>query len=491
MTEEVNSTTQELEQRRAALERLKARGIDPYPHHFAPTHDAAGAAALADTPSTVTVAGRIGTIRELGRIAFTHLGDDSGTVQLMFRRDLVGDESWTMLRDLHAGDIVGASGETLRSRTGEPSIAVRQLTMLAKALEAPPEKYHGLRDVELRLRQRYLDLLANPSTRKLFRQRSQLVTIMRAYLDQHGFLEVETPILQPLYGGAAAKPFVTYHNELDQNLYLRISDELYLKRLIVGGFSKVYEIGHDFRNEGVSHRHNPEFTMMELYVAYADYTDIMRLTEDLVSTVVRDVTGSEHVEYQRHSLSFAVPWQRVSMREALAEATGIDFTAYRDADSLSTACRQRGLSVKGQTTWGKMIDELVKLYVEPALIQPTFLVDYPWELSPLAKRHRSDPLLVERFEAFAAGFEFANAFTELNDPDDQRKRFLEQQRAATAGDEEAHQLDEDYLSALRYGMPPTGGLGIGIDRLVMLITNQHAIREVILFPHLRKTDQEA
>jgi lysyl-tRNA synthetase class 2 len=313
---------------------------------------------------------------------------------------------------------------------------------------------------------------------------------MRAYLDQHGFLEVETPILQPLYGGAAAKPFVTYHNELEQRLYLRISDELYLKRLIIGGFSKVYEIGHDFRNEGISHRHNPEFTMMELYIAYADYTDIMCLTEDLVSTVVREVTGSESVEYQGNSLIFSVPWRRVSMRDALLEATGIDFTAHRDVEALSIACQQRGISVKEQATWGKMIDELVKLYVEPTLVQPTFLVDYPWELSPLAKRHRRDPLLVERFEAFAAGFEFANAFTELNDPDDQHRRFLEQQQAAAAGDEEAHQLDEDYLLALRYGMPPTGGLGIGVDRLVMLITNQHAIREVILFPQLRKADQE-
>ncbi|MCL4509221.1 MAG: lysine--tRNA ligase [Chloroflexi bacterium] len=480
----------EAAQRRAALGRWRARGVNPYPPTFHPSHTAVEAGAQADSETSVVIAGRLGALREHGRIAFSHLIDDSGSVQLMFRKDVFGEAHWGMLRDLHAGDIVGVAGGTLRSRAGEPSVLVRQLTLLAKALQPPPEKFHGLQDVELRLRKRYLDLMANPAVRELFRQRTLLVTLMRSELDRRGFLEVETPVLQPLYGGAAARPFVTHHNELEQTLYLRISDELYLKRLIIGGFPKVYEIGHDFRNEGVSHRHNPEFTMMELYWAYADYIDIMDLTEEVVCAIVQGVTGSTSVTYQGSKLDFAPPWRRLSMREALLHATGLDFGQLRDEASLAMACRERGLSTQGAKTWGKMIDELVKTYVEPALVQPAFLVDYPWELSPLAKRHRDDPLLVERFEAFAAGFEFANAFSELNDPDDQRLRFLEQERAAKAGDEEAHQLDEDYIEALEHGMPPTGGLGIGIDRLTMLITDRHSIREVILFPHLRRLEQE-
>jgi lysyl-tRNA synthetase class 2 len=430
----------------------------------------------------------MGVLRDMGRIAFVHISDDSGRVQLLLRRQALGEVGWQLLHDLHAGDIVGAEGETLRSRPGEPSIGVETLTLLAKALQSPPEKFHGLKDVELRQRQRYLDLMSNERSREVFRTRSRVVSCLRRSLDARGFLEVETPVLQPLYGGATAQPFQTYHNELQQQLYLRISDELYLKRLIVGGFDKVYEIGHDFRNESISFKHNPEFTMLEAYQAYADYFDMMDLYEALVVAVVQEATAGTALRYQGQEIDFAPPWRRLTMRQALLDTTGLDFNGYRDAGALAAACRERGLRCGEGGSWGKLIDELVKNYVEPTLIRPTFLLDYPWELSPLAKRHRDDSQLVERFEPFVAGFELGNAFSELNDPDDQRERFLDQQRAAAQGDVDAHQLDEDYLLALQHGMPPTGGIGLGVDRLVMLLTDNHSIREVILFPHHRRAE---
>ncbi|HEV7214898.1 MAG TPA: lysine--tRNA ligase [Chloroflexota bacterium] len=487
MTEHA-SESDEAVQRRAALDRLRARGINPFPTTFARSHTCADAAALADTPTRVTVAGRMGVLRDMGRIAFVHISDDSGRVQLLLRRQALGEVGWQLLHDLHAGDIVGAEGETLRSRPGEPSIGVETLTLLAKALQSPPEKFHGLKDVELRQRQRYLDLMSNERSREVFRTRSRVVSCLRRSLDARGFLEVETPVLQPLYGGATAQPFQTYHNELQQQLYLRISDELYLKRLIVGGFDKVYEIGHDFRNESISFKHNPEFTMLEAYQAYADYFDMMDLYEALVVAVVQEATAGTALRYQGQEIDFAPPWRRLTMRQALLDTTGLDFNGYRDAGALAAACRERGLRCGEGGSWGKLIDELVKNYVEPTLIRPTFLLDYPWELSPLAKRHRDDSQLVERFEPFVAGFELGNAFSELNDPDDQRERFLDQQRAAAQGDVDAHQLDEDYLLALQHGMPPTGGIGLGVDRLVMLLTDNHSIREVILFPHHRRAE---
>jgi lysyl-tRNA synthetase, class II len=487
MTEQAGESD-ESTQRRAALERIRSRGINPFPTTFVRTHTCAEAAALADSPTNVTVAGRMGVLRDLGRLAFVHISDDSGRVQLLLRRETLGDDGWALLRDLHAGDIVGATGETLRSRPGEPSVGVHTLTLLAKALQPPPEKFHGLKDVELRQRQRYLDLISNERSREVFRVRSRIVSCLRRCLDARGFLEVETPVLQPLYGGASARPFQTYHNELEQQLYLRISDELYLKRLIVGGFDRVYEIGHDFRNESVSFKHNPEFTMLEAYQAYADYYDMMELYETLVVSVAQEVAGGLLLDYQGQRLDLSPPWRRLTMRQAIQEATGLDFNDYRDPPALAAACRERHLRYGDGASWGKMIDELVKNYVEPTLIQPTFLMDYPWELSPLAKRHREDPLLVERFEPFVAGFELGNAFSELNDPDDQRERFLDQQRAAAQGDVEAQQLDEDYLLALQHGMPPTGGIGLGVDRLAMLLTDNHSIREVILFPHHRRTE---
>ena len=485
---ELPSASDETNQRRLALERLRARGINPFPTTFGRSHTCAEAAALADTPTGVTVAGRMGVMRDMGRIAFVHISDDSGRVQLLLRREALGEAGAALLRDLHAGDIIGATGETLRSRPGEPSVGVQTLTLLAKALQPPPEKFHGLKDVELRQRQRYLDLMSNEHSREVFRLRSRVVSCLRRSLDTRGFLEVETPVLQPLYGGASARPFATYHNELEQQLYLRISDELYLKRLIVGGFDRVYEIGHDFRNESISYKHNPEFTMLEAYQAYADYYDMMDLYETLVVAVVQEVCSGTTLAYQGNTIDFAPPWRRLTMRQAILEATGLDFSRHRDTAALAAACQERRLRCGEGGSWGKMIDELVKNYVEPTLVRPTFLLDYPWELSPLAKRHRNDPQLVERFEPFVAGFELGNAFSELNDPDDQRERFLDQQRAAAQGDTDAHQLDEDYLLALQHGMPPTGGIGLGVDRLVMLLTDNHSIREVILFPHHRSTE---
>ncbi|MGI8913669.1 MAG: lysine--tRNA ligase [Chloroflexota bacterium] len=487
MTEQASESDESV-QRRVALDRLRSRGVAPFPATFARTHTCTEAAALADTPTGVTVAGRMGVLRDMGRIAFVHLSDDSGRVQLLLRRETLGDAGWALLRDLHAGDIVGAAGETLRSRPGEPSVGVQTLTLLAKALQPPPEKFHGLKDVELRQRHRYLDLMANEGSRQIFRTRSRIVSTLRRCLDSRGFLEVETPVLQPLYGGGTAQPFDTYHNELAQKLYLRISDELYLKRLIVGGFDRVYEIGHDFRNESISYKHNPEFTMLEAYQAYADYYDMMDLFEALVVMVVQEIGGSNVLAYQGQQLDFTPPWRRLTMRQAILEATGLDFSLYRAAAALLAACRERRLRCGGGESWARMVDELVKNYVEPNLIQPTFLMDYPWELSPLAKRHRDDSMLVERFEPLVAGFELGNAFSELNDPDDQRERFLDQQRAAAQGDVDAHQLDEDYLLALQHGMPPTGGIGLGVDRLTMLLTDNHSIREVILFPHHRRTE---
>jgi len=485
---EIESTNEEANPRRVALGRLRERGINPFPPDYRRSHTCAAAAALADAPTHVTVAGRMGILREMGRIAFAHLTDETGRVQLLLRKDAVGEAGWALLRDLHAGDVVGAEGETMRSRPGEPSVAATSLTLLSKALQPPPEKFHGLKDVELRHRHRYLDLLANERARSTFRTRSRIVSSVRRFLDERGFLEVETPVLQPLYGGASARPFETFHNDMEQRLYLRISDELYLKRLIVGGFDKVYEIGHDFRNESISFKHNPEFTMLELYVAYADYHDVMALCESLVATTVAEITGGSVVDFQGQRIDFKPPWRRLSMRQALVDAVGLDFTQHREVTSLADACRKLGLRGGEVGSWGKIVDELVKNYVEPVLVQPTFLMDYPRELSPLAKRHRTDPLLVERFEPYAAGFEIGNAFSELNDPDDQRERFLDQRRAAAEGDEEAHQLDEEYLFALQHGMPPTGGLGLGIDRLTMLLTDHRSIREVILFPHMRSSD---
>ena len=449
----------------------------------------------------VTLAGRIRATRPMGKLTFAHIEDGAGRIQLFLRVNELGQEKVDFFTDrFDLGDFIQASGVLMRTRTGEVTLLVQDFVMLAKAVSPLPAakdetmedgtvvRHAALEDPELRARQRYADLAVNPHIRENFRKRALLVRSLRDFLDGHGFLEVETPILQPLYGGAAAKPFTTHYNELDQDMYLRISFELYLKRLLVGNLEKVYEIGRDFRNEGVSHTHNPEFTQLEFYWAYADYLQVMELTEQMVSTVCQKVTGAMKVNYQGNELDFTPPWPRLEMRQGLKEATGIDIAEHPTAKDLFQALVKAGKQPDPFATRGKLIDYMVSEFLEPTLIQPTFLYDYPRDISPLAKSKPGDPLMVERFEGYAAGFEICNAFTELNDPLDQEKRFLEMGRDYTHGEEEKHPMDEDYLRAMRYGMPPCGGFGMGVDRLAMLLTDQHHIREVLLFPPMRKED---
>lgn len=477
------------EHRLLKLKRLKARGIDPYPPRVERTHTASEALQAfehGDSKAPVKVVGRLMSIRVMGRAAFAHIADGSGQIQIYLRQDALGEERYEHFRkDFDIGDFIAVEGTLFRTRMGEITVRVEGFTMLAKSLHPLPEKWHGLKDVETRYRQRYLDLIANEEVRQIFVIRSRIISAMRRFLDERGFLEVETPILQPIYGGAAARPFVTYHHALDRKLYLRIADELYLKRLIIGGYERVYEISKDFRNEGVSTKHNPEFTMMECYQAYADYNDIMELTEQMISIIAEEILGTKQVVYQGQAVDLTPPWSRVTLREAILKHSGVDVAAYPDRPSILARIEELGLKVDIKPTWGKLVDALFSEYVEPKLIQPVFIIDYPLELSPLAKRKRDNPRVVERFEAFIGGIEVANAFSELNDPLDQRERFLEQIERREAGDEEAHPMDEDYVLALMYGMPPTGGLGLGVDRLVMFFTDQTSIREAILFPQLR------
>ena len=486
-----------IEQRRAKLERLRAAGRDPYPARYQRTHTTQQAADLLARQEKedgapgqeVSVAGRVTAMRVMGKRTFIDLRDGSGKIQADLRQDALGGDYEAFVDLVDLGDFVGVNGTLFRTRTGEPTIETRGYTILTKALRAPPEKWHGLQDVEVRYRQRYLDLIASAQVREIFQLRSRVIAAIRRFLDERDFLEVETPVLQPTAGGAAAKPFVTYHNALDRSLFLRVATELHLKRLVVGGFERVYEIGRVFRNEGISTKHNPEYTLLEAYQAYADYQDIMRLVEEMVAYVAEQVLGSLQLTYGDAEIDLRPPWRRVTLREAILEHSGIDFEAHADAASLRGAMVGLGAEAPAAAGRGKLIDELLSTFVEPKLIQPTFLFDYPVELSPLAKRKPDKPNLVERFEAFLAGREIANAFSELNDPLDQRERFVEQARLRAAGDEEAETVDEDYLVALEHGMPPTGGLGIGIDRLVMAFAGQQSIREVILFPQLRERGQ--
>ena len=479
-------------QRKEKLERLRSLGIDPYPHRFSPTHTAAQAAALTPEDGTgpeVTVAGRVTALRDMGKATFVDLRDGSGRIQAYFKQDTIGESTYPVLKEIDLGDFIGVSGPLFRTKTKEPTVEARTLTVLTKALRPPPEKWHGLQDVEARYRHRYLDLMANEEVRRIFQVRSKTVSTIRSYLDDQGYLEVETPILQGTAGGAAARPFVTHHNALDRDFFLRISLELHLKRLVVGGFDRVYEMGRVFRNEGVSTKYNPEFTMLELYEAYADYNRMMELAEALVSAIAREVLGATKVQAGDVEIDLSPPWPRLPMREAIRERCGVDFEAHGNAESLRKATAETGVHVEPQWGRGKLIDELLTAHVEPHLQQPTFIVDYPVELSPLAKRKVDDPGLVERFELFIAGREAANAFTELNDPIDQRERFEEQARLRAAGDDEAEVADEDFLVALEHGMPPAGGMGIGIDRLLMALTGVTSIREVILFPALRERNE--
>jgi len=474
--------------RRVKLDRLRAAGVEPFPHDYdgvVPIADVRAAHGDlergGETDARYRVAGRLGARRGHGKAAFLDLVDRSGRIQLHARLDVLGDESFERLASLDLGDLVGVDGVAFRSRRGELSLRVEAWTLLAKALRSPPEKFHGLEDVETRYRRRELDLIANEETRELFTLRSRVISAIRRYLDEEGFLEVETPVLQPLYGGAAARPFTTHHKQLGRDLYLRIATELYLKRLIVGGLERVYELGKDFRNEGVSPKHNPEFTMLEWYEAYADYDDAARRLEELVAHVAGEVGYAGVID-------FTPPWRRTTLREAIEERTGLDILANGDAPTLVAAARERDIELEASESWPGLVDALLSKEVEPHLEQPTFVFDYPRELSPFAKAHRSAPAdhgLVERFECFAAGIEIANAFTELNDPDEQRARFEAERRELASGDEEAQPYDEDFARALEHGMPPTGGLGLGIDRLVMALSGRRSIREVLLFPAMR------
>ena len=485
-----------IEQRKAKLARLRQRGIDPYPARFRRSHTAQEAVALLEeskgsVPATVTVAGRVIAMREMGKATFIDLRDGSGRIQTYHKQDVLGEEAYEGLKEIDLGDFLGVSGTLFRTRTSEITVQVQSYTLLAKALRPPPEKWHGLQDVEIRYRQRYLDLMANAPVRDIFRTRSRVIAALRRFLDGRGFIEVETPVLQAEAGGAAARPFVTYHNALDRQLYLRIALELHLKRLIVGGYDKVYEIGRVFRNEGVSTKYNPEFTMLESYEAYADYNDVMAMVEEMVALAAQEALGSLRLPYGDGEIDLTPPWPRLSLRDAIRQHTGVDFEEHAETDSMREAVASLGLPVDEQWGRGKLIDELLGSLVEPNLIQPTFLIDYPLELSPLAKAKPDNPRLVERFELFMAGREVANAYTELNDPQEQRERLLAQARLRAQGDEEVELADEDFLLALEHGMPPTGGLGLGVDRLVMALTGQQSIREVILFPALRERQTPA
>ena len=476
-------------------ENLRSKGIDPYPRSYERTHTTTDAVQQFESAEfsgdrefdleQVSVGGRITAMRGMGRVTFCDILDGYGSIQAMFRSNALGDEYET-LRDLDIGDWLGVTGQLIRTRTGEVTVQASAFTVLCKSLRPLPEKWHGLTDTEIRYRQRYLDLISNPEARRIAVLRSRMVSAIRRFMDRRGFMEVETPVLVPVAAGGMAHPFETHHNALSRDLFLRIATELHLKRLIVGGLERVYEIGRIFRNEGIDANHNPEFTTMESYEAFADYNDVMELVEDLVSTVANEVAGSTAVSYGDHTIDFSPPWPRVKLVEKIEECTGIDILAYQTVDSLKEAMAHRGMFVDNQVSWAGLVDKLISSEVEPRLVQPTFLVDYPVQVSPLAKRTGDDPRLVERFEAFAAGMEIANAFTELNDPVDQRARFEEQEEfRAELPEEEWDRLDEDFLIAIEYGMPPTGGLGMGMDRLAMLLSGQRTIREVVLFPQMR------
>jgi lysyl-tRNA synthetase class 2 len=490
------------------IERMRKQGIEPYPAHSERTHTNQEAVQAFETSQTtdseqvieVTLVGRLRSIRPMGKITFAHIEDGSGRVQLFLRADDVGQEQMEIFnRYFDLGDFVQASGEMFRTRSGEISLRVSEFRILAKAVTPLPAakdelvdgqvvQHATLGEPEVRYRQRYADLAVNRNVRNIFQTRASIIRSLRDFMDSNGFLEVETPILQPIYGGAAARPFVTYHNQLKQELYLRISFELYLKRLLVGNLERVYEIGRDFRNEGVDRTHNPEFTMLEFYMAYADYEQVMAFTEQMIVYVADEVSKDRKVTYQGHEINLAPPWRRVKLRDGLLEVSGIDIQEHQTADSLVSAMRENDLQPDSKATRGKLIETMLENLLEPKLIQPTIIYDYPRDISPLTKSRPDDPNTVERFEGFIAGMEICNAFTELNDPLDQEARFIEMGRDYAADDEERHPLDEDYLRAMRYGMPPNGGFGMGIDRLTMLFTDTPNIREVVLFPHLRERE---
>ncbi len=468
---------------------LRAAGIEPYAYKYPKSHSAQqlldNFETLAEPQTTISLAGRLMTIRHMGKSIFAHLQDESGQIQIYVKKDAVSEPEFEVFKKADLGDIFGVSGYLFMTKMGEKSVHVSSLSLLAKSLRPMPEKWHGLTDKETRYRRRYLDLIANPEVREVFKKRSAIVRSLRNFLDAEGFIEVETPVLQPIYGGAAAKPFVTHHNRLDVDMYLRVADELYLKRLIVGGFEKVWEFCKDFRNEGLDRSHNPEFTMIELYWAYADYYDVMDLYQRMLTKVATEVLGTTSLEFGGNQIELGGEWRRLPLLDSISEAIGRDISG-ADETNLRALAREHGIETEKLVGRGKLIDELFSVKVQPKLIQPTFVIDYPVELSPLAKPHRSKPGLTERFEVFIGGMEMGNAFSELNDPIDQKERFEKLVELARAGDEDAPAvLDEDYVLCLEHGMPPTGGLGFGVDRLCMLLLNQPSIRDVILFPQMK------
>ncbi len=490
MSEELSEL---LKVRRAKLDELRAKNIDPYPYRFLRNTNAAAVLekykdlqAEGTSSEEIILAGRIMTKRGHGKASFANIQDGTGKIQIYVKLDNIGADKYGLFEKLDIGDFIGVKGVIFRTRTGEISVKVSELELLSKSLHPLPEKWHGLTDKELRYRERYVDLIVNHEVKDVFVKRSKIISEIRNFLISRGYLEVETPVLHVQPGGAAARPFETYHNALDMDLYLRIALELHLKRLIVGGFEKVFEIGRVFRNEGISFKHNPEYTMLELYEAYADYNDMMELTEDLISSIAQKVLGTTKFKYKDHEIDFKPPWPRITLHDALKKYANIDINT--DEKGLRAIAKQKGIEGHDELPVGKIINHLYDTFVEDKLIQPTFVIDYPVETSPLAKRKRGNPKLVERFEVIAAGMELANSFSELNDPVDQRERFKEQVKAREAGDDEAESMDEDFLRALEYGMPPTGGLGIGVDRIIMLLTGQTSIRDVLLFPHMRSLE---
>ncbi|MFW5988987.1 MAG: lysine--tRNA ligase [Desulfosudaceae bacterium] len=485
--------------RKEKMQALREKGIRLFPENFPVTHTIAEVMDLIDQDAAppaeedgdgVSLAGRLMAVNRFGKSSFVRFRDRTGTIQAYLRQDKLGEEAYAVFKQLDVGDFIGISGGLFQTRTGEWTILAEKYQLLCKATRPLPEKFHGLKDPEKRYRKSYLDLVMNQSTRELFIKRSRIIQNIRQFLIERDFLEVETPMMQPIPGGAEARPFVTHHNALDMDLFLRIAPELYLKRLVVGGLERVFEINRNFRNEGISTRHNPEFTMLEFYQAYADYVMLMDMTEEMFRRVVFDLTGSAAVSYQGQTIDFSGPWQRLSLSRALRDTAGLEEDRLRDRGYLSAVAEDKGIPLTRVDNIGKIITKLFDVLVEPRLIQPTFITGYPVEVSPLSKTSRDHPGYVDRFELFIGGSEIANGFSELNDPEEQRRRFMTQVNARQAGDEEAHYMDEDYVEALEYGLPPTAGEGIGIDRLVMLLTDAPSIREVILFPHMRKSVRE-
>lgn len=489
-------TSELIQKRKDKFNTLKQSNLQLFPNDFRVSHTVNEIKALVEkTPETLkadspsfAVAGRMVAINRFGKTVFIRFRDRTGQLQAYIRKDQIGDEAYQLFKQLDVGDFVGLGGEMFQTKTGEWTLFVKELQLLCKSIRPLPEKFHGLKDPEKRYRQRYLDLIMNADSRKLFVQRSRIIQEIRNFFLQHDFLEVETPMMQPIPGGAEAEPFITHHNALGMDLYLRIAPELYLKRLVVGGFERVFEINRSFRNEGISTQHNPEFTMLEFYQAYATFTDLMDLTEQLFSTVSLAVTGSTTISYQDDTIDLAGPWRRITLQKALVDIGGIDAALLKDKDALLNFAAQSGIQMTKTGRLGKVITKLFDAVVEPKLIQPTYITGYPVEVSPLSRRSDHEPEITDRFELFIGGREIANGFSELNDPVDQRERFSQQVESRAAGDQNAHLMDHDYIEALEYGMPPTAGEGIGIDRLVMLLTDADSIREVILFPHMKPRD---